>query len=52
MVQQKNAEDLFTCKSPQFTQCTNKKENTIFLIYKKIQNGGVAKSYMEGLPNI
>ncbi len=25
---------------------TDKKENQIFLIYKKIQNGAVAKSYM------
>jgi hypothetical protein len=25
---------------------TDKKENTIFLIYKEIQNGAVAKSYM------
>jgi hypothetical protein len=31
------------------------KKNQIFLIYKEIQNGAVAKSYMrieEGLPNI
>ncbi len=26
--------------------CTDKKENQIFLIYKEIQNGAVAKSYM------
>ncbi len=26
---------------------TDKKENLIFLIYKKIQNGAVAKSYMK-----
>jgi hypothetical protein len=26
--------------------CTNKKENKIFLIYKEIQNGAVAKSYV------
>jgi hypothetical protein len=26
--------------------CTDKKENEIFLIYKEIQNGAVAKSYM------
>ncbi len=26
--------------------CTDKKENQIFLIYKEIQNGSVAKSYM------
>ncbi len=26
--------------------CTDKKENLIFLIYKKIQSGAVAKSYM------
>jgi hypothetical protein len=25
---------------------TDKKENTIFLIYKEIQNGSVAKSYV------
>jgi hypothetical protein len=25
--------------------CTDKKENQIFLIYKEIQNGAVAKSY-------
>ncbi len=29
--------------------CTDKKENQIFLIYKEIQNGAVAKSYEEGL---
>jgi hypothetical protein len=27
-------------------QDTDKKENQIFLIYKKIQSGAVAKSYM------
>ncbi len=27
-------------------RCTDKKENQIFLIYKEIQNGAVAKSYM------
>ncbi len=26
--------------------CTGKKENQTFLIYKEIQNGEVAKSYM------
>jgi hypothetical protein len=34
---------------------TDKKENQIFLIYKEIQSGAVAKSYIvyeEGLPNI
>ncbi len=31
---------------------TEKKENQIFLIYKEIQSGTVAKSYEEGLPNI
>jgi hypothetical protein len=31
--------------------CTEKKENQIFLIYKEIQNGAVAKSYMrKGFP--
>jgi hypothetical protein len=28
------------------TKCTDKKETKIFLIYKEIQNGAVAKSYM------
>ncbi len=28
------------------TMCTDKKENKIFLIYKEILNGAVAKSYM------
>ncbi len=27
-------------------RCTDKKENQIFLMYKEIQNGAVAKSYM------
>ncbi len=26
--------------------CTDKKENKIFLIYREIQSGAVAKSYM------
>jgi hypothetical protein len=29
-----------------YTVCTDKKENQIFLIYKEIQSGAVAKSYM------
>jgi hypothetical protein len=29
-----------------FVDYTDKKENQIFLIYKEIQSGGVAKSYM------
>jgi hypothetical protein len=29
-----------------FASNTHKKENKIFLIYKEIQNGAVAKSYM------
>jgi hypothetical protein len=29
-----------------FERYTDKKENLIFLIYKEIQNGAVAKSYM------
>jgi hypothetical protein len=29
-----------------FSPCTDKKENIIFLIYKEIQKGAVAKSYM------
>jgi hypothetical protein len=28
------------------TVCSDKKENQIFLTYKEIQNGAVAKSYM------
>jgi hypothetical protein len=32
--------------TPTHVPCTDKKENKIFLIYKKIQNGAVAKSYM------
>jgi hypothetical protein len=28
------------------TACTDKKENKIFLIYREIQSGAVAKSYM------
>jgi hypothetical protein len=28
------------------TDCTDKKENQILLIYKEIQNGAVAKSYV------
>jgi hypothetical protein len=28
------------------TVCTDKKENQIFLVYKEIQSGAVAKSYM------
>ncbi len=31
--------------------CTDKKEKKIFLIYKEIQNGAVAKSYMTILYN-
>jgi hypothetical protein len=31
---------------------TDKKENRIFLIYKKIQSGAVAKSYMRKCANI
>jgi hypothetical protein len=27
-------------------KCTDKKENQIFLMYKEIRNGAVAKSYM------
>jgi hypothetical protein len=30
---------------------TDKKENQIFLIYKEIQNGAVAKSYMTSGPS-
>jgi hypothetical protein len=31
---------------PREIRCTDKKVNQIFLIYKEIQNGAVAKSYM------
>jgi hypothetical protein len=34
------------CKSACVRKYTDKKENQIFLIYKEIQNGAVAKSYM------
>jgi hypothetical protein len=30
-------------------ECTDKKESKLFLIYKEIQNGAVAKSYINGL---
>jgi hypothetical protein len=33
-------------------ECTDKKENKIFLIYKEIQSGAVAKSYMTNGPPI
>jgi hypothetical protein len=31
---------------PTSLTCTDKKENLIFLIYREIQSGAVAKSYM------
>jgi hypothetical protein len=31
---------------PSSIHCTDKKRKKIFLIYKEIQNGAVAKSYM------
>jgi hypothetical protein len=34
------------------TRCTDKKENQIVLMYKEIQNGAVAKSYMTNGPLI
>jgi hypothetical protein len=37
---------LTASKQPLHTSYTYKKENKIFLIYNKIQNGAVAKSYM------
>jgi hypothetical protein len=40
-----------TVLSPQLKfYCTDKKENQIFLIYKEIQNGAFAKSYMTNGP--
>jgi hypothetical protein len=43
----------YTAPTGLFT-CTDKKENQIFLIYKELQSGAVANSYIyeEGLPNI
>jgi hypothetical protein len=32
-------------QTPPYTVYTDKKENQIFLIYKEIQSGAVAKSY-------
>jgi hypothetical protein len=32
--------------SPTCIYCTDKKDNPIFLIYREIQSGAVAKSYM------
>jgi hypothetical protein len=29
-----------------YQYCTDKKENQVFLVYKEIQSGAVAKSYM------
>jgi hypothetical protein len=37
---------LFPFLEVRMGRCTDKKENLIFLIYKEIQNGAVAKSYM------
>jgi hypothetical protein len=34
------------CSAASVCHCTNKKENQIFLIYREIQNGADAKSYM------
>ncbi len=38
--------DLTLCQSRLYPPFTDKKENTIFLIYREIQSGAVAKSYM------
>jgi hypothetical protein len=35
------------CQCLDFTFYTDKKENQIFLIYREIQNGAVAKSYYD-----
>jgi hypothetical protein len=45
MVKDKNLR-LVGCKASLSWVHTDKKENYIFLIYKEIQNGAVAKSYM------
>jgi hypothetical protein len=37
---------LYTETMTYTTYCTDKKENQIFLIYREIQSGAVAKSYM------
>jgi hypothetical protein len=34
------------CLLPLVTDCTDKKENKIFLIYKETQKGAFAKSYI------
>jgi hypothetical protein len=34
------------CNYRENSLCTDKKENPVFLIYKEIQNGAVAMSYM------
>jgi hypothetical protein len=38
----------FSCSEaePKYPRYADKKENIIFLIYKEVQNGAVAKSYM------
>ncbi len=36
----------WSCAGKEALRYTDKKENLIFLIYKEIQNGAVAKSYM------
>jgi hypothetical protein len=35
-----------TCAKEKDERCTDKKENKVFLIYKEIQMGSGAKSYM------
>jgi hypothetical protein len=40
------AQPLFHFPYSIFETCTDKKENQVFLIFKEIQSGAVAKSYM------
>jgi hypothetical protein len=42
----KEVHDIFKAGETHTSKCTDKKENQIFLIYKEIQSGAVAKSYM------
>jgi hypothetical protein len=52
VVVRRELEDVTSPRCQSLIQHTDKKENQIFLVYKGIQNGAVAKSFEEGLPNI
>jgi hypothetical protein len=43
--------ELIVIRKNHLTSRTDKKENQIFLIYKEIQSGAVAKSYMRKCAN-